>query len=151
MNPDAVQHGLVAKRGLPADLHDPIPPTRWQPVSRNSGPIARETPGIVISKLMGIDTTANRCTATRPQDDMIPDPRQTPFDERSLTAVAGSSNSRFFTDCYHVAAVFAPPHRLKPRLDPAHHTRLQGSVQALRSSDIVDRIQPVRRTTGAPG
>ena len=39
----------------------------------------------------------------------VPDPRQTPFGKRSLTTAASSSNSRFFTDCYHHAAVFTPP------------------------------------------
>src|SRR5260370_37924844 len=49
---------------------------------------------------------------------MNPDPRQTPFGKRSLTAAAGSSNSRFFTDCYHEAAVFAPLGCRKSGPDP---------------------------------
>jgi hypothetical protein len=67
MNPDAVEHGLVAKRGLPADLHSPIPPARRRPVSRNSGPIAHETPGVAISQLTGINTTA----ATNTADELV--------------------------------------------------------------------------------
>ena len=50
MNPDAVEHGLVAKRGLPADLHDPIPPTRvGNRYPETQDPSPRETPGGVIS------------------------------------------------------------------------------------------------------
>jgi hypothetical protein len=81
MNPDAVEHGLVAKRGLPADLHDPIPSTRWQPVSWNSGSIARETPGVVISLLMGIDTTAKLVGCKMV---WIPDPPPNPFWQKKL-------------------------------------------------------------------
>ena len=45
MNPDAVEHGLVAKRGLPADLHDPIPPTRWHRYPETQDPSPARPPG----------------------------------------------------------------------------------------------------------
>jgi hypothetical protein len=78
------------------------------------------------------------------------DPRQTPSGKRILATVGGSSNSRFLTECYHVAAVLAPPHCRKLGLDPnlrplrTYQTRQRGSLQLSRTPQIVNLPQLVR-------
>jgi hypothetical protein len=53
-------------------------------------------------------------------------PVKNPFDAGSLAVVARKSNSRFFTDCYHQAAVIEPPEGRKsgrlPSVEPDQAT-----------------------------
>ena len=68
-------------------------------------------------------------------------PTRKPLNHAELTGANGYYNSRFFTDCYHLAAVFAPPGRRK---------RFSGTIKPSRHpSKMAKRPFPAR--PAAPG
>jgi hypothetical protein len=95
MNPNAAQYGVIAKRGLPTDLHNsPVPPTR--------SPMPRHTifATLTMSPFLPSGWESQICRGLRLT---ALSPHNPPLAGKSLAMLAGNANSRFFTNCYREA------------------------------------------------
>jgi hypothetical protein len=100
MNPDAGQDGLVAKRGLLADVHTPRPTRSLADCPGGTRPTTCDIHNAAVSPSVGDETfsRAYHWSALSPD--------KYPCIEGSLPVLANISNSRFFTNCYlHPAAI----------------------------------------------